>query len=252
MERGNDMKRFVVLVGLVFIFMAGVSRAETLKIAALDREPYVGQTLTNYGFDSEIITEAFKRAGHQVMIEFMPRDKAIADAAKGDYDAVFPEYYSKERAQDFVYSYVFSNSLLVFYKRTSSNIPYKTLKDLTSYKIGVVKGYINTDELDNAAYLKKVEAESDEDNLHKLAKGELDLIVVDKLVAQYLIKTKVPEAAGKLEAIEPPLAIHALFVIFPKKLPASEKLAKEFNKAYESMEKDGTIKAIMARTGLAR
>ena len=64
------MRRFVVLVGLAFIFMAAVSQAENLKIAALDREPYVGQTLTNYGFDSEIITEAFKRAGHQVTIEF--------------------------------------------------------------------------------------------------------------------------------------------------------------------------------------
>jgi polar amino acid transport system substrate-binding protein len=252
MERGNDMKRLVILAGLAFILMAGVSQADTLKIAALDREPYAGQTLTNYGFDSEIVTEAFKRTGHQVMIEFMPGDKAIADAAKGEYDAVFPEYYSQERAEDFVYSYFLSNSMLVFYKRTSSNITYRTLKDLTSYKIGLVKGYTNTDELDNATYLKKIEAESDEENLHKLAKGELDLIVVDRLTAQYLIKTKVPEAAGKLEAIEPPLAIHELFVIFPKKLPASEKLVKEFNKAYESMEKDGTIKAIMARTGLAR
>ncbi len=116
----------------------------------------------------------------------------------------------------------------------------------------MVKGYINTDEFDKASYLKKLEVETDEENLRRLIKGEFDLIVIDKLVAQYIIKTKIPEASGKLDSIEPPLIIHPLFVVFPKKLPASEKRAKEFNKAYESMEKDGSIKPIMVKSGLAK
>jgi polar amino acid transport system substrate-binding protein len=246
------MRRIVLPIVLAFFFIAGVTQAETLKIATLDWEPYVGKILKGEGFNTEIITEAFKRAGYTVKIDFMQWDKAIEDATKGSYDAVFPEYYSKDRAKNFIYSNFFSNSLLVFFKRKSSNITYKTLKDLTPYKIGVVKGYINTEEFDKASYLKKVEAETDEENLRKIAKGELDLIVIDKLVAQYLIKTKIPEASGKLESIEPPLIIHPLFVIFPKKLPASEKRAKEFNKAYESMEKDGSIKPIMVKSGLMK
>ncbi|HVN71343.1 MAG TPA: transporter substrate-binding domain-containing protein [Desulfomonilia bacterium] len=246
------MRRFVFPIAFIFIFMTGTVYAGNLNVATLDWEPYVGRTLTNQGFNTEIVTEAFKRAGYTVKIDFMPFDKAIEEATEGKYDAVYPEYYSKERAQNFVYSYFFSNSLLVLYKRRSSAIIYKTLKDLSPYKIGVVKEYINPDEFDKATYLKKVEDESDEVNLRKLAKGELDLIVIDKLVAQYLIKTRLPEAEGKLEAIEPPLAIHELFVLFPKKLPNSEKLAREFNKAYESMQKDGTVKAIMAGTGLVK
>jgi polar amino acid transport system substrate-binding protein len=246
------MRRIVFFVVLAFFLMVCASRAETLKIATTDWEPYVGKALKGEGFNAEIITEAFKRAGYTVKIDFMQWDRAIEDATKGTYDAVFPEYYSKDRAKDFIYSNFFSNSLLVFYKRKSSNITYKTLKDLTPYKIGVVKGYINTEEFDKASYLKKVEAETDEENLHRLIKGELDLIVIDKLVAQYLIKTKISEASGKLDSIEPPLIIHPLFVVFPKKLPASEKRAKDFNKAYESMEKDGSIKPIMIKSGLVK
>jgi len=232
--------------------MASAVYAGTLKVATLDWEPYVGHMLINQGFISEIITNAFKRAGYTVEIYFMQSDKAIKEATEGRYDVVYPEYYSKDRAQNFVYSYFFYNRLLALYKRKLTAITYKTLKDLTPYKIGVVKGYINTDEFDRATYLKKIEDESDEVNLRKLANGELDLIVIDKLVAQYLIKTKIPEAENKLEAIEPPLAIHELFVIFPKNLPNSEKLAKEFNKAYKSMQKDGTIKKIMDGTGLVK
>ena len=246
------MRRIVLLLLPAFFFIIGTSQAETLKLATTDWEPYVGKAIKGEGFNAEIVTEAFKRAGYSVKIDFMQWDKAIDEATKGSYDAVFPEYYSKDRATDFVYSSFFSNSLLVFYKRKSSTILYKTLKDLTPYKIGVVKGYINTEEFDKASYLKKIEVETDEENLRRLIKGEFDLIVIDKLVAQYIIKTKIPEASGKLDSIEPPLIIHPLFVVFPKKLPASEKRAKEFNKAYESMEKDGTIKPIMVRSGLAK
>ena len=246
------MKRFIFLVILSLFITPAVAQTETLRLATLDWAPYVGQSLKNKGFNAEIVTEAFKRAGHDVKIDFVAWDTAIEEAKKGNYDGVFPEYYSKERARDFVYSYFFSNSLLVFYKRSSSIITYKTLKDLTPYRIGTVKGYINTDEFDGATYLKKVEADSDEENIRRLAKGELDLIVIDKLVAQHLIKNRVPEAVGKIEAMDPPLIIHQLFVILPKRNPASEKRAKEFNKAYESMDRDGTIKDIMSRSGLAK
>jgi polar amino acid transport system substrate-binding protein len=246
------MRRIVYFAVLASFFMVGPSQAETLNIAAIDWEPYVGEALKGEGFDVEIITGAFKRAGYTVKIDFMQRDKAIEETTKGIYDAVFPEYYSKYRTKDFIYSNFISNSLLVFYKCRSSNITFKTLKDLTPYKIGVVKGCINTEEPDKTSFLEKVEAESDEENLRKLIKGELDLIVIDKLVAQHLIKTKIPEASSKLDFFEPPLIIHPHFVIFPKKLPASEKRAKEFNKAYDSMEKDGSIKPIMVKSGLVK
>lgn len=76
--------------------------------------------------------------------------------------------------------------------------------------------------------------------------------MIDTLVARHLIRTRVPEAEGTLEAMEPPLIIHELSVILPRRNPASEKRAREFNKAFESMDRDGTVNAIMTRSGLAR
>ncbi len=246
------MRRLISLVILALFITPAVAKAETLRLATLDWEPYACQTLENKGFNAQIVTEAFTRAGYEVEIDFMPWDTAVEETRKGTYDGVFPEYYEKERTQDFVYSSSLSSSLLVFYKRSSSAIAYRTLKDLTPYRIGTVKGSITTEEFDSATYLNKVEAGSDEENLRRLAKGELDLIVIDKLVAQHLIRTRVPEAVGTIEAMVPPLIIHQLFVILPKKNPASGKRAREFNKAFESMVKDGTIKAIMSRSGLVK
>lgn len=246
------MKRLLFLVCLALAFPLFL-QAQTVTVATLDWPPYVGADLKGKGFNAEIITEAFKRVGHTVKIEFMEWDNAIAKASQGKCDAVFPEYYSKDREKDFIYSNFFSNSLLVFYKPKGAKVNYtspKNLKDLAPYKIGVVKGYINTEEFDKAAYLKKVEADSDEANLKKLANKELDLIVIDKLVAQHIIKRDMPGAASQLEALNPPLVIHPLFVIFPKKNPQSKKLCDDFNKGLEMIIKDGTVKAIMGRSGL--
>jgi polar amino acid transport system substrate-binding protein len=244
------MKRLPILSVLLFFAIQGILHAETLRIATLDWEPYTGSSLKNGGFCTEIITEAFKRSGHTVKIDFLPWDKAVEETARGTYDAAFPEYYFKDKTKDFAYSNFFLNSLLGFSKRKGSPITYKTLKDLTPYKIGVVKGYVNTEEFDKAVYLKKIESDSDLKNLNKLMKGEVDLIAIDKLVAQYLIRTKAPSAGNQLEFMEPPLLIQPLFVIFPKKLPQSEKRIRDFNKALDELNKAGAINAIMKRSGV--
>ncbi len=101
-----------------------------------------------------------------------------------------------------------------------------------------------------ATYLKKVESDSDEANLKNLMSKQVDLIVIDKLVAQHIIKRDMPGSATQLEAVDHPLVIHPLFIIFPKKSPNSKKLCDDFNKGLDMINKDGTIKAIMARSGL--
>ncbi|HHO76366.1 MAG TPA: transporter substrate-binding domain-containing protein [Deltaproteobacteria bacterium] len=245
------MKRLsVFIIGLTLFLSPNAMAQKTVTLATLDWQPYVGSDMLGYGFNAEIITEAYKRAGYTVKIEFLAWDDAVSKTQQGEYDGLFPEYYSKDRAEDFIYSDFFSNSLLVFFKKKGPTINYSSLKDLTPYKIGIVKGYINTEEFDSAAYLNKVEFDSDLEILNNLVKGSVDMIVIDKLVAQYLIHGNLPEAADTLESLDPPLIIHPLFIVYPKKLPGSDQKAKDFNMGLDMIMKDGTVKKIMDRSGL--
>lgn len=122
----------------------------------------------------------------------------------------------------------------------------KNLHELAPYKIGVVKGYINTAEFDAAQFLKKVESDSDEANLKKLLNKELDIIVIDKLVAQYLIQKHMPVVAAQLEPMDP----HPLFLLFPKKNPNSRKTCDDFTKGFDMIAKDGIANTIMKRSSL--
>jgi polar amino acid transport system substrate-binding protein len=225
------------------------SNTNIIKLATLEWSPYVGESLPQYGFTTAIVSEAFKRAGYEVKVDFMPWTRVIKESGEGTYDAAFPEYYSEERAQEFLMSEPFTSGPLGFYKRKADKITYTKLEDLKPYRIGVVIGYINTPEFDAANYLKKDEANSDEQNIRKLLAGRIDLAVIDKYVAQQLIKTSIPEAAGALEFMEPPLQDQPLYVIFPRKTAGSEEKLKAFNAALKTMRDDGTLADILNEYG---
>jgi polar amino acid transport system substrate-binding protein len=220
-----------------------------IRLATLDWPPYVGENLPQKGFTTAIVSEAFKRAGYEVKIDFLPWTRALQQADEGNYDAVYPEYYSDERDKTFMFSEQFASGPLGFYKRKADPISYTKLEDLKTYRIGIVLGYINTPEFDAASYLQKETATSDEQNIRKLLAGRIDLIVIDKYVAQYLIKNSITEATGKLEFLEPPLLEQQLFVIFPRKTEGSAKKLAEFNMALKSMSEDGTLEHILQESG---
>lgn len=221
----------------------------TIRLATLDWPPYVGKSLFQQGFTTAIVSEAFKRAGYKVKIDFLPWARAIQQADEGNYDAVYPEYYSDDRNKSFFFSEPFASGPLGFYKRKDDKISYTKLEDLKPYRIGIVLGYINTPEFDSASYLQKETATSDEQNIRKLLAGRIDLIVIDKYVAQYLIKNSITEATGKIEFLEPPLLDQKLYVIFPRKTVASEKKLQEFNTALKSMQNDGSLERILRESG---
>ncbi len=225
------------------------SEEHIVKLATLDWPPYVGKDLPKYGFTTAIVSEAFKRAGYEVKIDFMPWARVLQEAEAGQYDAAYPEYYSEERVKTFFLSESFAVGPLGFYKRKADNIIYTKLEDLKPYRIGVVLGYTNTPEFDAADYLQKDAVNSDEQNLRKLLLGRVDLIVIDKFVGQYIIKTSIPEAADALEFINPPLLEQPLYVIFSRQAAGSEQKLQAFNAALKTMREDGTLERILKEYG---
>ncbi len=167
---------------------------KTVKLATLEWPPYVGSDMAGYGFTSEVVAAAFKQAGYNVTVNFLPWERVLQETEDGNYDAGYPAYYSDERAQKYLLSEPFAEGYTGFYKRKADNISYSTLEDLKDYRIGVVQGYVNSPEFDAADYLLKEEAIDEPTNLNKLLAGRIDLTVADRLVGQYIINTTLPEA----------------------------------------------------------
>jgi polar amino acid transport system substrate-binding protein len=249
-----------VLLSSILLLATQPIQAQTKKVTltTLDWEPYIGEALPGKGYVYEIVSEAFQRAGYQVEIRFSPWARAVAEAESGKADGLFPEYYDENRRANFVYSKSFPGGPVGFLARKESKITFpadpqkeltKALYGMKQYSFGVVRDYINTKEFDDAVFLQKDESISDEQNIQKLLLKRTDLIYIDKLVAQYLIRTKFPKFANELEFLEPPLEVKPLYIVFSKKAPDYEKKLLDFNEGLSKLQKAGTIKAIMKKYG---
>lgn len=238
---------FTGLSASVILSLSSNALAEDYKVTSLDWAPYTNEKLPAQGASSAVVTEAFKASGNTVKIEFYPWSRAV-NMAKTDkaYVAYFPEYYSKSLEADFLYSDPIGVGPLVFIERKSAPVQWDSYDSLKNKKIGVVKDYVNTDELDAKIASKALTAEialDDSKNLLKLAAGRVDVAVIDVNVFNYLVKNdaRVKTIADQLQVNNKTLEDKKLYVCF-KKSPEGEKARKEFNQGLKKIDPDSIMK----------
>ena len=225
--------------------------AEKISLTSCNWEPYTGESLYNYGFTSEIITEAFKRVGYEAKFTFLPWKRALHETLLGQYDAVYSAYYSDDRAKEYALSdpYIQTDNMLCALKE--ARIIFSELSDLRPYTIGVVGGYVNSPEFDKATYLKKDETSADLNNIQKLFAKRINLIVIDRYVAIYYIKNSsvINGDISNIIFYEPPIMQMPVHVMFSKAIPGYEKKLLAFNTGLKQIRDDGTINRIMIKHG---
>ena len=94
------------------------------------------------------------------------------------------------------------------------------------------------------------EGSDDTTNLRKLGAGRVDLILIDKGVAQYLLRTAVPELQSRLQWLEPAIETFPLYVGFVKAAPRHERLLQAFTRGLKELERDGTLQRLVTEAGL--
>ncbi|MEM7223751.1 MAG: transporter substrate-binding domain-containing protein [Pseudomonadota bacterium] len=97
--------------------------------------------------------------------------------------------------------------------------------------------------------LKTAEANDDEQNLKKLHKGRVDLVLADKVVGTHVINTALPDAKGEPVWVDPPVTVDIQYLVMSKQADGYETIMADFNEALSTMESDGTLAAIMAKHG---
>jgi polar amino acid transport system substrate-binding protein len=235
------------LIGFVPPSIAAVPKQATL--AATEYPPYYGELLPNQGVITEIIREAFKHVGYEVKIKFLPWKRALEMTRQGEFDALYTAWYREEREQWFGFSEPLPIANVIgFYKRKDRKISYRTLEDLRPYKIGIVRGYSNPVEFEQAK-LDTEEVTEDRLNIQKLAVGRIDLALIDKIIGQHIIDTELPESAQKLEWLNPPLKIDNQYLIFSKKCDDYREKIEDFNRGLHQIIEAGIVKAIIVKHG---
>jgi polar amino acid transport system substrate-binding protein len=217
------MRILLTLVLSVGLAVGSAATAKSIKLTTVDWPPYVFSD--GSGPNTETVRNIFSQAGVDIEIQVLPWNRAVRLAADDpEWVGVYPEYYSddidaEKRGRRCLFSMSFGVSPVGFLKRKDSDFTWSSHEDLSRYVVGVVRGYVNEDLLDQMIAIGEVAvdlAENDTENILKVAARRSDAIVIDQLVYQYLTENldAVAEVAGELEFHDKLLIEHGLHICF--------------------------------------
>ncbi|OQS45299.1 hypothetical protein B0T49_16130 [Chromobacterium violaceum] len=229
-----------IFVLSAFLGAAAADAAETLMLAASEYPPYMSSQMADGGVAVAIVREAFRRAGYSAKAVYLPWARAVNQARNGRLDGIVGLWTTPERTRAFLFSQAFLDNHIGFFKRREDGIRYQTLADLKPYAIGIVRGYANSDAFD-AARLHTDETLSDASNLSKLAAHHIDLALIDRGVANYLLGGSLAALAPKLEWLSPAVVDYPMHLGIARRQPQAAKRIQDFNRGLDAMRQDGTL-----------
>lgn len=250
------------LLVIFLVFCASFACAKPkITIATSTWEPYVSDDPAYHGYVYEIVRNAFETAGYDVDIKFMGWDKAERALKLGLVDAIFPEYYSKDRSAQLIFSDPFSGGPIGFFKISGSKIEFPnkqptknlraTLGKMRHFRFGVVKGYSNVAAFDDNETLIKRYVDSDRANLEQLYAGQVDMVIIDKYTAEYLIKHELPwNYQIKLTFMNPPLGYKKLHVAVSRQHTHQHNILAAFNRGLAKIKANGQLSQIIDQDAL--
>lgn len=224
--------------------LMAIPSVETVQFVTTNYPPYYGKDLPHGGVVTQITVEAFRRSGYTLKVEWLPWARAVDVAKEGRADGIMGIWYAKEREEFFVYSLPLLNTQLGFYRRADSWISFKNLQDLKPYRVGVVLASTRPKGFDDAGLMVD-EAVDAEANLRKLDARRIDLALIEKAAAEYLINNKLIQFKDWLVWLDPPVALMPMYVVFSRKTHDYEKKRNALNKGLKEMEMDGTLARLL-------
>jgi len=188
-----------------------------VNLASTDYPPYFSPQLPGDGVVAAITRAALAKHGHTLKLHYRPWARLIAEVKTGQFDGVMAVWYAALRTQ----------------------------------VIGTVRGYKNPDVFEQAG-LKQELAADDLTNLRKLAAGRLDLVLIDKVLAQHLRSHLSPQERQAIRWQDPPLEVMPLHVGLRRELGDGEQLLADFNDGLQTLRKNGQLAALIRQYQLAQ
>jgi len=218
-----------------------------LRVVATEFPPYTTQESSDGGPAIAIARAALARTGQTMEMDFRPWSRLIAELQRGIWDGVIGVWRNPERESYLSFPQALGIANRIgFMARSERRIDVRDLSRLKSLRIGIVRGYANPPAFEQAN-LQCDEALDDLGNLRKLHAGRIDLALVDKGVAAYLLRRQLSEAAASLTWLEPSVADMPLYMAFNRAQATHAQRVAAFNKGMADMQSSGQLARLLMR-----
>lgn len=256
MEKMLLLMRCVMLVGLVAagVGMSVQAQAENLRLVTGELPPYATQERSDDGIALDIVRRAFANAGSTVTYTFKPWTRSLEEARAGQWDGT--AYWGKNPTRDvgfLISDNVLTEQWVFLYRQRSDGgeaFNWETLADLTGQRIAAVQSYTYTPEfweMQKAGTLKVELAQDDLGNLRRLVAGRVDVAVIERNVACYLMNAHFKPAEVAVLRAHPKLLTNQFttHLMLSEKLPQSAERMKAFNRGLAQLKKSKDYAALL-------
>ena len=237
----------------ISIGTAALGQDRTVALSTLDWPPYTGNDLPHGGATTEVVRQAFEKAGYEIDVAYRPWKRAIDMASKGTDEVIayYPGYHCRHQ-EGFVGSRPIGSGPLGFAEHADAPITWQTVDSLgeQQLKIGTGLGYANTDEFDQkvgTGWVIAIPSNDDLTNLKKLSRQRIDAAVIDKFVLEYLKATEPSLKAGREKLVfdERPLEDKTLYLCF-RDDEAGRAMLEEFDAGLAQVDPDAIAETYFA------
>ena len=243
----NKKQLTLTLSAISLLACSSVSVARNITGVTVEWAPHYGSSMPDGGALTVIVKEAFRRTGHNAQIDFIPWSRALKNVKEGQSDFVMGAYFNEERAKTYVVSDPIYSIDLGLVALDSLGLSYiHTLRSIAPYRIGVSRGFANTEEFDQADYIQRDVAKSPKLNLRKLFRNRVDMIVGAFDIFRHQAKLENLDSS-RLVFVQPPLQSNSLYLLGSRKVPDGEQLIADFNQGLAQMIEDGTMKKYLKK-----
>ena len=227
--------------------VSSLCHAEKITGAGDPWPPFLSPDLPGQGVALEIVTEAFKREGYELKMNFVPWARAIDGVKKASYDVLVGTWWTDERTKFLSYSDPYLENRIKFIKRTGDDFEYSDMASLDGKKVGIIRGYGYGDNFLKATNFSRPETSDLIKNLKKLTAKRIDLTLEDEIVARALIADKSPKLLEKIEFTTNSLSVNKLHVTSGLKNTKHKAIIEAFNKGLKAIKADGTFDKILEK-----
>ncbi len=250
------MKKILVIIAIMLLPNLVQAEKEKLVVVADIWCPYNCQPNSqNEGVLVEIARAALKDEDIEVVYKTMPWARAIDEARDGRIDGIIGA--ARGDAPDFIFPDISQGKLKDVFLVTDKNkdFKYKNIRSLSDKTLGVIEDYSYGDEFDK--YIEKnyensdlIQASSGDyplgQNIMKLMKGRLDVVIEDEKVLLNYLKDKnfkglhIIQGEGKNTSDE----LYVAFSPHSKLKEKSKKYAKLVSDYTKELKEDGDLKKL--------
>ena len=192
----------------------------------------------------DIVEMALSRNNIAVKYDIQEFTEVIEGINKGNFDGSAALWINEERKEHLIFSDPYLHNQLILVGKKGAPVDMDDLHLLEGKKVGIIGDYAYGDSLKHKN-IEWVYGDSDQQNLDHLLAGQLDYILVESLLIQYLLKTQLADVRAFLSIGHKPMILKTLHFALRKDVSNAEEIITKFNEEIKAMVTDGSYHDIL-------